>query len=245
MEVLSMRLRTALVGLFLCGAFGESTTWAQDRPAQLPVIVTSGEAEVKRAADRAWVSINAESRSKDPKEAQKLNTDAMNAVIAKLKGMALGADAIRTTSFELQPEFDYSDGRQRLRGYVARNAIEVRVDDVTRVGEVLTAAVGSGATAVGGLRFDLKDRAAAEREALQMAVQSARARADAVAAGADVKIDRIIRIEDHRADMPEPPRPPVMMRMGAGAQEAMAADVPVTPGNLTIRASVTLTAAIR
>lgn len=241
MEVLVVR--TVLFSLLLCSVAGSSLAVAQERPAQAPVIVTSGEAEVKRAADRAWVSINAESRSKDPKEAQKLNTDAMNAVMAKLKGMALGADAIRTTAFELHPEFDYTDGRQRLRGYVARNAIEVRVDDVTRVGEVLSAAVTSGATTVGGLRFDLKDRAAAEREALQMAVRNARARAEAVAAGADVKIERIIRIEDHRADMPDPPRPPVMMRMGA--QEAMAADVPVTPGNLSIRASVTLTAAIR
>lgn len=238
-----MPLRTVLLALFLCSGVGVGVVRAQERPAQTPVIVTSGEAEVKRAADRAWVSINAESRSKDPKEAQKLNTDAMNAVLAKLKGMGLGADAIRTTSFELHPEFDYTDGRQRLRGYVARNSIDVRVDDVTRVGEVLTAAVTSGATTVGGLRFDLKDRAGAEREALQMAVQNARARAEAVAVGADVKIDRIIRIEDHRADMPEPPRPPVMMRMGA--QEAMAADVPVTPGNLSIRASVTLTAAIK
>ena len=236
-------LRAVLFSFLLVGVAGLSTAVAQERPAPAPVIVTSGEAEVKRAADRAWVSINAESRSKDPKEAQKLNTDAMNAVMAKLKGMALGADAIRTTSFELHPEFDYTDGRQRLRGYVARNAIEVRVDDVTRVGEVLPAAVTSGATTVGGLRFDLKDRAAAEREALQMAVRNARARAEAVAAGADVKIERIIRIEDHRADMPDPPRPPVMMRMGV--QEAMAADVPVTPGNLSIRASVTLTVAIR
>ena len=238
-----IRLAGVLCSLLFCGALTAGVARAQERAAQPSVIVTSGEAEVKRAADRAWVSINAESRSKDPKEAQKLNTDAMSAVMAKLKGMALGADAIRTTSFELHPEFDYTDGRQRLRGYVARNSIEVRVDEVTRVGEVLTAAVTSGATTVGGLRFDLKDRAAAEREALQMAVQSARARAEAVAAGADVKIDRIIRIEDHRADMPDPPRPPVMMRMGA--QEAMAADVPVTPGNLSIRASVTLTAAIR
>lgn len=236
-------LRTVLFSLLVLGGSANAVVaQGADRATQIPVIVTSGEAEVKRAADRAWVSINAESRSKDPKEAQKLNADAMNAVMAKLKGMALGADAIRTTSFELHPEFDYTDGRQRLRGYVARNSIEVRVDEVTRVGEVLTAAVTSGATTVGGLRFDLKDRAAAEREALQQAVQSARARAEAVAAGADVKIDRIIRIEDHRADLPEPPRP-VMMRMGA--QEAMAADVPVTPGNLSIRASVTLTAAIK
>lgn len=236
--------RTALlIVVALLAAAGAAAAQSADRAAQPPVIVTSGEAEVKRAADRAWVSVNAESRAKDPKEAQRLNTEAMNAVMQKLKSMGLGEDAIRTTSFELHPEFDYNEGRQRLRGYVARNTIEVRVDDVTRVGEVLAAAVGSGATTIGGLRFDIKDRAAAEREALRLAVQNARARAEAVAAGADVKIDRIIRIEDHRADMPEPPRPLMTMRMGA--QEATASDVPVTPGNLTIRASVTLTAAIR
>lgn len=213
-----------------------------DRPPQ-PVIVTSGEAEIKRAADRAWVAINAESRAKDPKEAQRLNTEAMTAVTQKLKSMNLADDAVRTTSFELHPEFDYNDGRQRLRGYVARNAIEVRVDDVTRVGEVLTAAVSAGATTVGGLRFDLKDRAAAEREALTLAVRNAHARAEALANGAGVKIERIIRIEDHRADMPDQPRPMMMTRETVSVQAAP--DVPVTAGNLTIRASVTLTSAIR
>lgn len=215
---------------------------AQDAQPREQVIVTSGEAEVKRAADRAWVSINAESRSRDPKEAQRLNADAMNAVMVKLKGMNLGEDAIRTTSFELHPEFDYNNGRQTLRGYVARNTIEVRVDDVSRVGEVLAAAVGSGATTVGGLRFDIKDRQAAEREALKLAVGNARSRAEAAAAGAGLRIDRILRIEDHRAASPEP-RPMMAMRQMEAAPSAP--DVPVTPGNLTIRASVSLTVAVR
>ena len=100
---------------------------AQTVPPETPVVVTSGEGEVKRAPDRAWVTIRAESRARDPKEAQRLNSDAMNAVMAKLKGMALGEDAIRTTSYELQPEFDYANGRQTLRGYVARNTVEVRL----------------------------------------------------------------------------------------------------------------------
>jgi uncharacterized protein YggE len=206
------------------------------------VIVTTGQAEVKRAPDRAWVSINAESRSKDPKEAQRLNVAAMNAVMEKLKGMNLAPDAIRTTAYDLTPEFDYANGRQTLRGYVARNAIEVRVDDVTRVGDVLGAAVGSGATSVGGLRFGLKDRDAAEREALRLAVADARARADAAAAGAGVQIARIQRIEEQRMSGPEPPRP--MMRMAA---ESLAADAgpPITPGTVEIRAMVTLTAVIR
>jgi uncharacterized protein YggE len=210
--------------------------------ANLPVIVTTGQAEVKRAPDRAWVSIIAESQSKDPKEAQRLNVEAMNAVMSRLKAMNLGEDAIRTTSYELRPEYDYRDGKQTLRAYVARNTIEVRVDEISRVGDVLGAAVASGATSVGGLRFGLKDRDAAEREALRLAVADARARAEAAASGAGVQIARIQRIEEQRMMTPEPPRP--MMRMAA---ESAAADAgpPISPGTIEIRSVVTLTAAIK
>ena len=69
--------------------------------------------------------------------------------------------------YDLQPQFDYVNGKQSLREYLARNTVEVRVDEVARAGDVLDAAVGSGATSVSGVRFDLKDRTAAERDALR------------------------------------------------------------------------------
>ena len=116
-----------------------------------PVVVTTGEATVKRAPDRAWVTIAAESRARTAKEAQALNADAMSAVMQKLKAAKLAADAIRTASYQLHPEFDHRDGRQTLRGYVARNTIEVRIDQLDTVGQVLELAVGSGATSVGGV----------------------------------------------------------------------------------------------
>ena len=229
--------------LILVGLLGVPAMAAgQERPEAVPVIVTAGHGEVRRAADRAWVSIVAESRSKDPKQAQQANVAAMTAVMDRLKGMNLGAEAIRTTSYELQPEFDYANGRQTLRGYVARNAIEVRVDEIARVGDVLGAAVGSGATSVGALRFGLKDRGAAEREALRLAVEDARARADAAAAGAGVQIARVVKIEEQRMAGPEP-RP--MMRQMAAESGAADAAPPVTAGTIEIRATVTLTAAIR
>ena len=52
-------------------------TRGDDQP---PLVVTSGEAEVTRAPDRAFVMVRAESRAKDPKEAQRLNAQAMDAV---------------------------------------------------------------------------------------------------------------------------------------------------------------------
>jgi uncharacterized protein len=207
-----------------------------------PVVVSSGEGSVKRAPDRAWVTITAESKARSPREAQKLNADVMSAVLQKLKGSGLPPDAIQTRGYDLQPEYDYANGKQTLRGYVARNTLEVRIDELPRVGEILDVAVTSGATAVGNVRFDLKDRGAAEREALRLAVEDARRRADAAAGGAGMRVERVVRIEEHRAGVIPPPQP-MMMRRAEMAQ--MAAEPAIEPGELEVRASVTLVAAIR
>lgn len=210
-------------------------------PGDGPVIVTTGEGTVKLAPDRVWVSIAAESRARSPRDAQRANADAMSAVLNRLKGAGLPADAIRTSGYDLQPEFDFANGKQTLRGYVARHTVEVREDDITRVGEILDVAVASGATSVSGIRFDLKDRSAADREALRRAVADARARADAAASGANLRVERVLRIEEQRAVVQEP-RPMMMMRQAVTADSAQP---PITPGELEIRAMVTMTTSIR
>ena len=131
-----------------------------------PVVITQGEGVVRQAPDQAFVRIAAEARAKEPKEAQSANAAAMTAVQQRLASAGVARDAMRTVSVSLQQEFDFRDGRQTPRGYLARNAIEVRVDDLAKLGEVMDASVGSGATSIEGLRFDLKQREASEREAL-------------------------------------------------------------------------------
>lgn len=207
---------------------------------QLPLVVTTGEGVVQAVPDRAWIVISAESRAANPAEAQRRNADAMRPVIEKLRAAGVPDAAIRTIGYDLQQEWDYVNGRRISRGYVARNTIEVRVDPLDRVGELLEIAVGSGATTVGGLRFDLKDRAALEREALRLAVADARARADAAAAGAGATVDRVLRIDEQV--LASPPRP--MMRELAQAVQADAAP-PITAGEMEIRAQVTLTSVLR
>ncbi len=136
-------------------------------------------------------------------------------------------------------EFDYANGKQTPRGYVARNTIEVRVDDLAKVGDVLDASVGSGATSIQGLRFDLKKRDVLEREALQKAVADAMLRADAAAAGARRTVDRVIRIEESTARGGYPQ--PVMRAMA----ESAAVATPVAAGEIEIRAQVTVTVALK
>lgn len=229
--------------ILLCLLLSAAPVFAQQPVAPTPVIVTSGEGMVAHAPDRAWVTIAAETRAKTAADAQRANSDAMTAVLDKIKGAGIPADAILTTGYNLQPEFDYANGRQTLRGYVARNQVQVKIDTLSKTGDVIAAAVGTGATNVSNVRFDIKDRDGAEREALRLAVRDARARADAAAAGAGVQIGGVQRIDEQRDSMPIP-RPMAIAGMAPRAELAQAA-VPVEAGEIEVRAHVTLTVWIK
>src|SRR5580765_4537046 len=192
---------------------------------QVPMIVTSGEATIHRVPDQAFVSVSVETRSRVPRDAQKQNADAMSAVQQKLVEAGIQKDAVRTTGYSIQQEFDFTNGRRVPRDYVAHNGIEVRLDGVERVGEILDLVVQAGATSVVGVRFDVKDRTVLERDVLMHAVEDARARADALAAGAGRTVDRVIRIDDIRQPR-LPPQPVMTMR----AQAADSAQTPIEPG---------------
>jgi hypothetical protein len=208
--------------------------------AATPSIIVSGEGIVKVAPDQAWVRIGSESRSKNSKDAQQRNAELMTAVQRQLAKLGIPKDAIKTIGIDLQLEFDYRDGRQTPRGYVARNTIEVRVDDLAKLGDVLDAAVGSGATNLHGLRFDVKNRDRVEQQALQAAVTNAMAKAQAMATAASRAVDRILRIEESFSG--SAPQPMVMERAMAARADA---STPVAAGELEIRAQVRLTAAIK
>ena len=207
-----------------------------------PVVVTSGEGIVQAVPDRAWITIGAESRATSARDAQRRNVEAMTPVQNRLKAAGVPAEAIRTVSYDLQYEWDFVNGKRVGRGYVARNTIEVRVDNVDRIGEYLEIAVGSGATSLGGIRFDLKDRAKLEREALRLAVADARTKAEAAAAGAGRAIDRIVKIEELTVE--GGPIPVQRMARQTLAADAAAAP-PISTGQMEISARVTLTAVIK
>ena len=207
-----------------------------------PLVVTSGEGIVQAVPDRAWITITAESRGSNPREAQRRNTDAMTPVQEKLRAAGVPADAIRTVGYDLQQEWDFVNNRRVSKGYVARNTIDVRVDAIDRVGELLELAVGTGATSVGGIRFDLKDRARLERDALRLAVADARAKADAAASGAGRTIDRILRIEEQGTQSSIPLQRPMLREV---AQMAASDAPPISAGQIELRAQVTVTAVLK
>ncbi len=225
-----------LLALTLAAASAE----AQTQAVEPPTVAVSGEGVVNGVPDRASIAVSVESRAVAQRDAQSRTAGVMKAVQDRLRALGVAADAVRTTNVNLFIDADYVNGRRITKGYVSTNAVDVRIDAIERVGEIVDAVVAAGATSVGEVRFDVKNRAGLEREALKLAVQDARARADAMAAGAARVIDRVLRIEEHGVPAPMP----MPLRAMAMKESAMA-DTPVAAGQMEFRARVTLTATLK
>ena len=227
--------------LLVCCLVFSPTVTAQAQPAPGPVVVTQGEAIVKRVPDRAWLTMASETRDARAERARALSAEGMTTLQAALKSIGLTDDAIRTTGYSLIPEMDWKGGKGVVRGYVVRNQIEVRIDDLDRLSAAIDVATTARSTSLSitGPRFTLKDEGSAQAEALRMAVTSALGRARAMATGAGRTLGAITRIEEHNLGGGSPPQP--MMRMAM----ADSAPTPISPGELEIRVMVTLTVELR
>lgn len=224
------------------------SVYAQSASARLdadPIstLTVAGQASVSVAPDRAEVGIAVESRARTAAQASSDNARVQTAVLEALRRSGVTAAQLQTRSVQVTPEFQYprEGGRPTLTGYVARNEIQVTLSDLTKIGQVIDAALGQGATQVSGPHFTLANPDSARREALDAAVRKALADAQVMARAAGVRVGRILEMSSGGSGgTPEFARPVVMMRASA----ADAAPTPVEAGRLTIEATVQLRVAI-
>jgi uncharacterized protein YggE len=234
-----------LMAAVMLMSLGASTgvVFAQTPPPDPPSISTQGEAIVKVAPDIAWVTARVEARAGKPGEAQRKAAEIMTTVQEGLKAVGVPAAAMRTLSYSLHPEMERSGGTSRIAGYVATNVVEVRVEDLQALGRIIDAAAASGAGTVTGLRFDVKDREAIERDALLRAAKDALARATAIATGLGQTAGPVLRVHDQSVSQ-APPRFTLadegVLAGRGGGRGAGPPQTPVELGELEIRARVTL-----
>lgn len=238
-------LSAAIVAVSISAAAAPAL--AQPQPPQPPpAIVTQGQAVLRRAPDRAWLTIATQVRESKANDARRKSNETMTEIHNALKAVGVRDDAIRTSGYSLTPDMD--SRTRNVTGYFVRNQIEIRVDDLDRLGDIMDAANGpkSAALSIIGPRFDLKNEQAAQAEALKLAVENAMSRAQAMAAGARRTLGPVLRIEDQGVNTIVP-RPMARTAMGGGGGVAGAPmpETPIEPGEIEIRVQVTLTIAIQ
>jgi uncharacterized protein YggE len=192
-----------------------------------------GEASVAVTPDLAKLSVSITTQAATAQEASTQNATKSTAVFNALK-QALGASGeIKTISYMVTPVYTYPrDGSPVLTGFTATNVVEVTISDLNRTGGIIDTAISAGATRVDSLRLTLKDEEPARAQALRLAGQKARTRAEAIASGLNVRVGQLVSAEEGFVY--------ILGNDMRGTAPGAATTTPIEPGSLEIRAQITV-----
>jgi uncharacterized protein YggE len=201
----------------------------------LPRVITmSGHGEARATPDTAILSAGVSAQAPTAAAALAANNSRMQAVIVALKKQGLPDKDIQTSNFSVSPQYASGNGEApRVTGYQANNQVEVRLEDVSKLGATLDALVAAGANQMNGVSFSIRNDAELLAQARAAAVAEARLKADIFSKAAGVGLGSILSIGENGNEGPRP-------LFAAAPMMARAKSVPVSLGEQSVAADVTI-----
>ncbi len=216
-----------LAAAFVTPAFATDTKMPR-------TISMTGHGEVRKAPDRAVVSVGVQSTADTAQAALAANSEAMNRIFASLRAAGIADKFIQTSNFTVQPRYDYGNNSQpKLLGYDVINMVSVTVDDLARMGALLDALVSAGSNQINGITFMVSKPELAIDEARRLAVKDAIRKAGVYSNAASFVLGDILSVNESGNYVPPMP-------MTAGMEAKQAADTPIATGEQTLAVDVNI-----
>jgi len=167
---------------------------------QIYTIAITGEGKVTAIPDVATINLGIITESSSIVNAQKENSEKMNTIIKTLKEkMEIDEKDVKTSSYSISPKYDWSDGRQRIIGYIISQSVAVKVRDLEKISDILGMAAGGGANNVSGPNFTIDEQEKLQQEAREKALANAKEKAEALAKVAGVKLGKLVSFSENVA----------------------------------------------
>jgi uncharacterized protein YggE len=227
--------RGARVGAFLVVAALLPTIVAAQSPVTMvhagPTLVTAGQGEAKVSPDRASLLVNVQTRASTAAAAGAENAQRSRAVMDALLKLGIPKEQLSTEGYSVYPEMQYnsSGGSPRVTGYVVTNTVRAETKHPEQAGAMIDVALGAGANLINSLSFYASNIDEPRRQAIALAVASARADAEAMARAAGGSLGTLVELSTQGPTVP--PRP--MYDLAARGKMAQA-ETPVSPGQQTV-----------
>ena len=209
----------------------------------VPSMTVRGNAELQKPADQVEIRLSIVSEADDAQDAIDANSRDSRDVMQALDRLDLTKDEYETGQFRVMPQYSRRprnaeiDWMPEIIGYRVTNTLVIKTRRINDAGKIIQSATDAGANSVESVSFSLADprlhRADAIRDAARHAMADARVLAEATG-------QRIVRVISLTLDQAY--AQPIIQRGDAMRGMAMEAssEPPITPGDITVTASVTI-----
>lgn len=229
-------------------------------------IFVTGEGEITAKPDRMRLNLGVEARAEKLEEAMADNVKRMTSLREALLRLGVAEKdlktgqfsvsqvrepiSIRTTETPSAPSGELATSsrveERWVERYLVSNTLEVIYPDLTRAGDLISAAVQAGANNSWGLQFEVTDPEPLQDQAREAAIANARKRAEQIAQAAGVKVGRVLSINEGNSSGVQPyinPTRGMRLESAAFAADSSAA-MPIEAGETKVRQFVQVAFAI-
>jgi uncharacterized protein YggE len=201
----------------------------------------SGTGKVQAVPDVAIIDFSIVTEAATSKAAQDDNSRKSNAVLQFLKNQNISDKDVKTSGYNIYPQYDYTGGRSVLRGYQVSESIQVKVRDLTKTDTVLSGVVSAGANQVGQLSLTIDNPESLRDQAREAAIKDAGTKAKNLEHQLDIRLGHIVNfMEDGGSTPPIMYAKDLAVGMGGGGPAPT-----IAAGENEIVVNVTITYQIR
>ncbi len=227
-------LMVAALSLAACGAVAPAASAGEPR-----TVSVNGSGSVTISPDLATVNVGVVAQAADAKDATSENNQIIAEITSVLMDLGVAEADIQTSNFSIYPMQDYqADGEVSSVTYRVENTVSVAVRELGSLGSILDAVIGAGANTIYGVQFDIADRESAYAQAIDVAMQNAKDRAQLLADAAGAQLGELQSANTY-------------LSSGGGIPMAYAQDsaaggaVPISPGDLEITVDINVVYALK
>jgi uncharacterized protein len=209
---------------------------ANQSASEARTITASGKGAIEAIPDVAYVNIGVITEGIELSKVQTDNSEKMTSVIASLTELGIKKEEIKTTSYNVNPNYNWNEktGKSNIVGYTVNNTVVVTINDINKTGSLLDKVVANGSNSISSIRFGIKNETELYNQALELAVKDARAKAEAMGKG--LGINNIIPFKITESSNRYTP----VYNERNALMDAAKTTTPISRGELEISASVSI-----
>ena len=198
-----------------------------------------GTGKVTASPDIAVVDVTISVEGATSTAAQDQANVKSNAVVDYLKNTGIATKDITTSGYNIYPQYDYTDGKTRIRGYQVTQSLTVKIRDIDKTNTIVDGVVDAGANQVGSVRFEIDEPDKLVADARAKAIAEAKQKADLLASQLGVHLGNIVSYSESGQPTPTIMYGRDMKVMSAVAEAVPAPQLPAGETEVTVTVSVT------
>jgi len=206
-------------------------------------VSVEGSATIDAMPNLVTIYFNVETSGDTTAEASEANSEIVEELENSLISLGIEKEKIITQNYNIYQDYDWINNKRVEKGYKATHSIKVEIstNETEKIGNIIDAGTQAGA-GINYINFELTSELQNQykAQAMQLAAEDARMKAEAIATGLDKKVGRLVSVSTSNFGYsPWNVYSARGMTLEDEAQEAKVATTSIQPGEQEIYGQVT------